>query len=87
MTIWACARQGEPTTYHDTESGALAHAALIVGGPGNRECVVYPVEVEGAQEAARLAETGHSGANGVEGHLGATEGIRELETGDSGEAA
>lgn len=46
MTIWACARQGEPTTYHDSESGALAHAALIVGELLYRECVVYPVDVD-----------------------------------------
>lgn len=87
MTIWACARQGEPTTWHDTESGALAHAALIVGGPGNRECIVYPVEVEGAREAARTHGTGHSGDFGAGVDSGATEGANELETGDSGEAA
>lgn len=70
MTVWACARQGEPTTYHDTESRALAHAR-------DRECVVHPVDVDEAQDAARSEIWGQRGTNGGETDIGTTDGTRE----------
>lgn len=45
MTIWACARQGEPTTWHDSEREAESHKRLVEAD-GKGEPLVYAVEPE-----------------------------------------